>query len=226
MSEPLFGKVTSERRYEAVVRQVLGLLSRGELTPGSRLPAERDLAERLGVSRNVLREAFRVLEVRGIVRSRAGGGRYIRPDNITATLPAEGVILRLEHAVIADILESRELIEVQAVRLAAERAGGGSLRAVRAASRDCGDSWEHNVRFHTSIAAATGNFMLERLVRWQMDLLSEVHQRGHYRSPGLTAALLAEHRAIADALAVRDPDAAEAAMRRHFAHTRQAMERT
>ena len=87
VSQELFGQVAAERRYEAVVRQILALISHGEIAPGSRLPAERDLAERLGVSRNVLREAFRVLEARGIVRSRAGGGRFVRADNLSAALP-------------------------------------------------------------------------------------------------------------------------------------------
>jgi DNA-binding FadR family transcriptional regulator len=62
--------------------------------------------------------------------------------------------------------------------------------------------------------------MLERLVRLQMDLLREVHQRDHYPSPEAARTLLDEHRAIADAIAAGDPDAAETAMRRHFAHTR------
>jgi GntR family transcriptional regulator, transcriptional repressor for pyruvate dehydrogenase complex len=223
MSHELFDKVVTERRYEAVVRQILALIGRGEIAPGSRLPAERDLAERLGVSRNVLREAFRVLEARGIVRSRAGGGRYVRADNAAAALPAEGIVLRLEQGVIADILESRELLEVQAARLAAQRASDEQVRAVTAAWRDSGSSWEDNVGFHVAVAAATGNFMLERMMRLQMELLREVHQRDHYRSPRTAAELLAEHRSIADAIAAGDADDAEAAVRRHLAHTRKAV---
>ena len=219
----LFDKVVSERRYEAVVRQILRLIGQGEIALGDQLPAERDLAERFGVSRNVLREAFRVLEVRGIVRSQAGGGRYVRSDNVAATLAAEGVILRLEQAVIGDILESRELLEVQVARLAAERAGEDRLRELADACAGSGATWADNVRFHTAVAACTGNFMLERLVRLQLDLLSDVHQRDHYRGPGVADELLAEHRAIADAIAEHDPDAAELAVRRHFAHTRAAV---
>src|SRR5690349_833840 len=187
--EELFDKIVSERRYEAVVRQILGLIGQGEIAPGARLPAERDLAERLGVSRNVLREAFRVLEVRGIVHSRAGGGRYVRADNVAATLATDGVILRLEQAVIGDILESRELLEVQVARLAAERAGEASLRELAVACATSVSTWDDNIRFHTAVAACTGNFMLERLVRLQMDLLSDVNQREHYRSPEVAADL-------------------------------------
>ncbi|TCO62808.1 FadR/GntR family transcriptional regulator [Actinocrispum wychmicini] len=220
MQIDVFGKIASERRYESVVRQVLRLISTGEISPGAQLPPERDLAERLGVSRNVLREAFRVLEVRGIVHSRAGGGRYVRADNIAATLPADGVVLRIEEAVIADVLESRELLEVQTARLAATRATDDGRQAVLAACEGSDGEWAENVRFHTAVAAATGNFMLERLVRLQLDLLADVRQRDHYPAPGTATALLAEHQAIADAVARGDADAAEAAVRAHFAHTR------
>jgi GntR family transcriptional regulator, transcriptional repressor for pyruvate dehydrogenase complex len=216
MSEELFTKVVGERRYEAVVRQILTLIGQGEIEPGSRLPPERELAERLDVSRNVLREAFRVLEVRGIVRSHAGGGRYVRADNISPALPAEGIVLRLEEAVIVDVLEARRLLEVQIVRLAAERATAEQAREL---AHHTGDQWDDNIRFHCSIAAATGNFMLERLIRLQMELLRDVRQREHYRSAESAADLLAEHQAIAEAIAAHDPDTAEAAIRRHLAHT-------
>ena len=122
------------------------------------------------------------------------------------------------------MLESRELLEVQVARLAALRADDEHLPAVMASCRDSAGTWDDNIRFHAAVARCTGNFMLERLVRLQMDLLSEVHQRDHYRSAQAGAELLAEHRAIADAVAARDPEAAAAAMRRHFAHTRAAVE--
>jgi GntR family transcriptional regulator, transcriptional repressor for pyruvate dehydrogenase complex len=218
----MFEQVSGVRLYETVVRQILDLISRGEIAPGATLPPERDLADRLGVSRNVLREAFRVLEVRGIVRSRQGGGRYVRDDNILAALPAEGVVLRLEQAVIADVLESRELIEVQVARLASERAGDEQIEDLLRLCDSTDTGWEANAGFHTAIAIATGNFMLERLVRFQMDLLRDVQQRRHYTATEARR-LLAEHRAIAEAIAGRDPDAAESAVRQHFAHTRKAV---
>jgi DNA-binding FadR family transcriptional regulator len=222
VTDDLFAPVTSVRLYETVVDRILGLISRGEIAPGERLPPERDLAERLGVSRNVLREAFRVLEARGIVRSRGGGGRYVRDANIAPALAAGGVILRLERAVIADVLESRELLEVQVARLAAARVDPERAAALLAACEGSAGGWDDNVRFHTAVAAATGNFMLERLVRLQMDLLRDVHLRDHY-PPERTAELLAEHRAIAEAVATGDADTAEAAVRQHFRDTRTAM---
>jgi len=218
-----FEPVRGVRLYETVVGQILDLIASGEITPGSQLPPERELASRLGVSRNVLREAFRVLEVRGIVHSRQGGGRAIRDENIAGAIPAEGVVLRLESDVIADILEARELLEIQVARLAASRAGAEGVAAIE---RACdGRTWADNVAFHTAIAAATGNFMLERLVRLQMEMLDATHQRDHYRSPADARRLLAEHRTIAKAIAAGDADATEAAVRKHFQHTRAAVAR-
>lgn len=218
-----FEPVRGVRLYETVVRQILDLIATGEITPGSQLPPERELAARLGVSRNVLREAFRVLEVRGIVHSRQGGGRAIRGENIAVAIPAEGVVLRLEAEVIADILEARELLEIQVARLAATRAGHDEVKAIEQACG--GHTWADNIAFHTAIAAATGNFMLERLVRLQLEMLDAAHQRDHYRSSADARRLLAEHRTIAAAIAAADPDAAEAAVRKHFQHTRAAVAR-
>jgi len=216
-----FEPVRGVRLYETVVSQILGLIAAGEITPGSQLPPERELATRLGVSRNVLREAFRVLEVRGIVHSRQGGGRAIREENIATAIPAEGVVLRLENEAIADILEARELLEIQVARLAAARADRERIEAIE---RACdGHTWADNIAFHSAIAAATGNFMLERLVRLQMEMLDAAHQRDHYRSPADSRRLLAEHRTIAKAIAAGDADAAEAAVRKHFQHTRAAV---
>jgi DNA-binding FadR family transcriptional regulator len=126
--------------------------------------------------------------------------------------------------VIADLLEAREVLETQAARLAALRASDEQLRGVTSAWKDSGGTWEDNTCFHAAIAAATGNFMLEHLVRLQMDLLRDVSQRGHYRTAGTAARLLAEHKSIADAIADGNPDAAEAAVRQHLAHTRKAVQ--
>ncbi|WP_163505828.1 FadR/GntR family transcriptional regulator [Fodinicola acaciae] len=222
MPEDLFRELTPVRTYELVVEQIAGLISSGEIAPGARLPPERELAQRFRVSRNVLREAFRVLEARGIVWSRAGGGRFVRDANISARLSPAGVVLRLENAAILDILEARELLEVQVVRLAAERTDERRGAAVLAAAEVSTGGWQANAAFHRALAAATGNFMLEHLVGLQLDLLSDIRQRAHYSQESAEAGL-AEHRAIAEAVVRGDVDAAEAAMRDHLTHTRKAV---
>ena len=73
-----FKKIIPIRLYENAIEQIMDLVKRSELKPGDKLPPERELAKKLSISRNSLREAFRVLESRGLIKSKPGGGRYIR----------------------------------------------------------------------------------------------------------------------------------------------------
>ncbi|MCD6473102.1 FadR family transcriptional regulator, partial [Candidatus Aerophobetes bacterium] len=74
----IFKEVTSVRLYENVIKQIVNLIKNNELKPGDKLPSERELAEKLSIGRASLREAFRVLESRGLIKSRPGRGRFVR----------------------------------------------------------------------------------------------------------------------------------------------------
>lgn len=120
-----FRPARRQRLYEDVVDQILDLVRKGEILPGQRLPSERELEPQLGVSRGVLREAFRVLEARGLVTSRAGEGRYLRdlPSHFGHVgTDFSWLPLRLEQAVILDLWEAREALEAKAAEAAARRA--------------------------------------------------------------------------------------------------------
>ena len=217
-----FRPARSKRLYEEVVDQVLELIAAGELRPGGRLPSERDLADQVGVSRNVLREAFHVLEERGIVVSRAGDGRYVRPVNERRSQGRDGSIGSLETATIEDILESREILEMRVVSLACERIGTDEVPRLREAAGRT-DTWQDNVEFHAVLASATHNYMLERLVRQQLELLDEVHQRDHYASVRVAKELLEEHSEMAEAVISRDVTKAQTLMEAHLVHTRRGL---
>jgi DNA-binding FadR family transcriptional regulator len=133
-----------------------------------------------------------------------------------------GVLLRLERATILDILEAREVLEVQIVALAAERITPEEAEWLREAS-ERNDSWEDNCEFHTLLASITHNFMLERLVVMQLDLLRDARQRTHYESPSNAERLLREHGGIADAVIAHDVERAQNLMREHFRHTRHSV---
>jgi DNA-binding FadR family transcriptional regulator len=219
-----FRAVRAKRLYEDVVGQVLELISAGELQPGSRLPTERDLAEQVGVSRNVLREAFRVLEERGIILSRAGDGRYVRTLDPSRPDPTGDAIGQIEVATILDILESREILETSVAMLGCARITPQEVAPLRAAaSRN--SSWDDNLAFHTTLASVTHNFILERLVRQQIELLRDVHQREHYIRGRRSHDLLEEHREIAEAVIARDAARAQSLMRSHLRHTRESVSR-
>ncbi len=217
-----FSAVRPHRLFQDVVSQVMGLISSGELPPGSRLPTERQLTKQIRVSRNVLREAFRVLEERGIILARPGDGRYVRALKSARVPEPTSAVEQLELATIFDILEAREVIETQTVALACSRITPPHVTRLREAAGRTG-SWQDNLEFHVSLASATHNYMLERLVREQIELLRDLHQRQHYTARDQSIKLLKEHVQIAEAVIARDAATAKRLMRRHLAHTRRSL---
>ena len=206
----------SRRRYETVVEQILQLVEGERLDQGQALPTERELAERFGVSRNVIRQAFGVLEERGLLRSVRGSGRYLRDIGAATAL---GPRAAAELASITDLLEARALIEVQVAELACQRRTLTQAEEILQLAGQLND-WEDNLAFHCAIAAATHNFVLERLVREQAELAGELHQREHYADPEELRRMRAEHVAIAHAIMGRDVDQAGALQREHLYRTR------
>jgi GntR family transcriptional regulator, transcriptional repressor for pyruvate dehydrogenase complex len=214
----MVGDVQAPRRFEAVIEAILSLVEARGLQPGDALPTERELAETLSASRSVIRQAFGVLEERGLLRSIRGSGRYLREAAAGGADSRE----RIEIASIADLLEARTLLEVEVAALACERRTteqAGDLLAL--AERLT--VWEDNLAFHCAIAAATQNFMLERLVSQHVELAGELHQRERYEDAGELSRMRAEHQAVAEAIAARDSDLARDLMRAHLRRTRRLL---
>jgi GntR family transcriptional repressor for pyruvate dehydrogenase complex len=204
------------RRYERVVDSLLELIEARELGPGDAMPTERELADSFGVSRNVLRQAFGILEERGLLRTLRGSGRYLRdahPEKEQQVGRAQ-----VEIASIADVLEARTLLEVQIAELACQRRTTDEAQNLAVLSRRL-HTWEDNVAFHCAVAACTHNFMLERMVRQQVDLASELHQRDYYNDPDQLELMQLEHQAISAAITARDSAAAKELVRRHLNRT-------
>lgn len=204
------------RLYESVVDRVLEVVETRRIQPGQALPTERELAEELGVSRNVLRQAFGVLEERGIVVSRRGSGRYLREVAGTARGASSW---DLEVASIADILEARIILEGHVAALACQRRTMSEARHLIALAAKL-SSWEDNLEFHTAIAAASHNFALERLCRQQAELQGELHPRDHYDDADELDRMRAEHHEIAMAIAGRDETTARQLVQQHLERTR------
>lgn len=211
----------AQRRYEAVVDGILELVDARGLQPGQALPTERELAELFGVSRNVLRQAFGLLEERGLLRTVRGSGRYLREAADTGENKLEGRA-SMEVASIADVLEARTLLEVQVAALACDRRTAEQAESLAVLAGRL-TSWEDNLAFHCAIAAATHNFLLERLVRQQADLAGELHQREHYRDRDELERMRSEHQTIAEAIAARDSATAQDLVRQHLHRTRRVV---
>ncbi len=214
-----------DRLYRSVLDDIIERIAVERLQPGDALPTERELASTLGVSRNVLREAFRVLEERGLIVTRQGAGRFVRELPAGERWDRASQRELLERASIADVLEARFVLEQQVVVLACQRRTRAEAQALCELAEVL-DTWEDNLRFHRAIAKATHNFMLERMVEEQLMLLSDLDQRGHYpagRADAVITAQRLEHEQIALAILERDEQHAQAITRQHLRHARKAV---
>jgi len=205
-----------------VARRLLDELTAGEPRPGTRLPSERRLAETLGVGRSAIREAIAVLEVLGIVEVRVGSGTYVR-GTVSDLLPQAidwGLMLGERHT--RDLVETRRHLEAVTARLAAERATDDDVARLRDRldrMRDTAASVtefvEADVEFHLEVARIADNTVLRDILHSVRALLRVWIQRA-VAADGDTAATLAEHVAVFEAIARRDADGAATAMGAHM----------
>ena len=217
-----FQSIEPRRLYRQIADQIRGLIKSGEFPAGARLPPERDLARQLGVSRPSVREALIALEVEGLVDVRIGSGIYVKSAGNGHMAHANGDA----SAGPFELLRARHLIESECAALAAKSAGKAQVAAIDAALDDMerelagGDMPLVGDRlFHLRIAEATGNGALVHVVKmlWEErtgPLYKQLEH--HYDSPKLWRAAIAEHRAVAKAIAARDVEGARATMRRHL----------
>ena len=230
ISTTQFTPVRSVRLSEEIIRQIARLLEDGSLRVNDRFPSERALQERWQVSRPVLREAFRVLEMQGVVESRPGDGRYLRSDHIPDPARAWRRRLQRNREHVDQIWEAREAIESKAAELAAQRATPDELAAMREALRVLEGAslptrrrFDLNRKFHMSVARASGNAIVEEMVS---TLLSQSSQTGFKEAipDPQWRTLGGRHQAIYDAIAAGDAPAARSAMVNHFRRMRGAVE--
>ena len=209
----------SQRLYQHAADQVMDLIRRGEYPPGAKLPAERDLAKQLGVSRPTVREALIALEIAGLVEVRVGSGAYVRMREAARPQNDAGPGA-------FELIAARKLIEPQVAALAATSATeadlaglGGTLELIETKTRDHWEKLEVDRLFHMRVAEATHNAVLIDIVGglWKemfgpiFALLSERTQLTHRQSM-----TLADHRAIYGCLQRHDAAAAHAAMLSHL----------
>jgi GntR family transcriptional repressor for pyruvate dehydrogenase complex len=210
--------VSRPRLYEQVAQQILTWVRDTDLKAGDRLPPERDLAARLGVSRATISQALVAMEVVGIIHVRHGDGAVL-VDSSGASRVVEA--LRRHAQQLPDVIDAREALESKLAALAAVRRTDEDLARIDAALEDMerdvragGRGVEGDESFHTAVTAAGHSPLLHRLMNEIRDLIRETRIES-LSQPGRPRESLEGHRAIADAIRNQDPDAAAAAMRAH-----------
>lgn len=169
--QPTFEQVRPVRLYERIVEQVEGAIATGDLQPGQRLPSERELVTQFGTSRATVREALRVLESNGIVRSRPGdpNGPEILPFSSRGLSKQLRRLAHAEELTLAQLLVSRMMLDAAANRLAAVLRTDEQLDSMQAAITRMAEAVdegyaafsEADVAFHEAVAAASGNTLVQ-----------------------------------------------------------------
>lgn len=228
MAEPGLQRIERSPLYEVVATRLREFIESENLKPGDRLLPERELAERLGVSRTSVRQALTAMRVMGLIDVRPGAGAYLQrpPADLVPSLAAEVAEAEVDHPMIWEV---REGVEVQAARLAARRRDDEDLAAMRAAlaamSRSIkggGDGIDGDRLFHRAIAGAAHNELLSQLI----DELGEVVDRTSQVSltlPGRAPRSLEAHEAILAAIEAGDEEGAAETMRRHIAESAESV---
>ncbi len=209
---------------EDIALQISGMLHRGELTAGDRLPPERDLAKMLGVSRPTLRAGISFLAAVGVVRSRPGAGTFVVETDGVPSLDSGPLrmMATLHGYTSAEMFEARQLLEMAIAGLAAERATGNEMAAMAEEVAEMYASLDepeqffiHDNLFHQMVAAASGNRILTSL----MNMVSTIPSDEHWQAAKHTKDLkqLAEtQRLIYRSIRDRNSAAARDAMRGHL----------
>ena len=234
-AQPSFEPIQSRRAFEQICERIRAQIAAGTLRPGDKLPAERDLAQQLGVGRNALREALRSLEIAGVVRLQKGakGGAFIREGDAGRMDEVMRDMLSLGSISIAELTESRLHIQDLVVRLACERATREDLDAL-AANIDRTeqmtttgrylDRVECSREFYRLLAAATHNQVLAMIVHSITEILMQFVYARVVAGGKPQPKLVEKRRAFLAALRERDADEATRQMRAHLISVHRLLE--
>lgn len=224
-----FTPVKTKRLYEEIVEQIRQLISGGELKPGDKLLAERELAERLQVSRVSVREAIRTLEMLGFVEIRHGDGTFVRDMNTDDIIRPLAMFLAVERSSLLDMFEVRRIFETTAAGLAAERASseevkqiGGLLKKMRDVInlQDSEKGEEFDTAFHYAVAEATHNSLLTKLFRTVSEdfakSISTARRQLFHDSPANAQKIIDQHTQVYEAIKAGKSKIASEAMLEHL----------
>ncbi|MET1006485.1 MAG: FadR/GntR family transcriptional regulator [Propionibacteriaceae bacterium] len=223
----------SRSQWEVVLDGINEMITTGALTPGSRLPVEKDLAEQLGVSRSSLREGVRALALMGVLETRQGAGTYVTALDPASLLAPLGVLVNLQRpGNIADVMLVRRILEVEAAARAATRISDAELTAagdiltqmeqMLSQENIAHDAvMDADVDFHRVIAQASGNPTLSAFINGLASRTVRARLWRALQQEGVERQTQAEHASILTALTARDPDAARLRMSVHLLNVEQ-----
>jgi GntR family transcriptional regulator, transcriptional repressor for pyruvate dehydrogenase complex len=207
---------------DEVISRFKDLIQQRVLTPGCKLPSERELVKVLGVSRPTLRQAMKALQVLGIIRSRQGDGSYLEETTSEILKAPLDFAIALKGTAKPDLFETRQTIEVKLAALAAGRRTAQDLENMRraldgmTASAGVPDQWcEHDIEFHTRIVEAAKNVVMASILEMLSHMLIE-SRNDTVRLLTDYGESLRSHESVFNEIERQDPAGAAEAMTEHF----------
>lgn len=222
----MFKPVKTKKVYEEVIEQIKQLIVVGELQPGDKLLSERELSEKLNVSRASIREAFSALEIMGIITIRPGEGSFVRQVSFEGMLEPLSFLLHVNIDDAMNLLEVRKMLEVEIAALAASRATPENIEDMRSALHrmvdevndgEVGD--KADAEFHYAILKAAHNPILIKLMSAVSDLINSTYRFSRqkiFMEGNMQKILYDSHCSIFQAIEQRKPKLARKVMEKHL----------
>jgi GntR family transcriptional repressor for pyruvate dehydrogenase complex len=224
----LYKLVRTARLYEQIVQQIEDSILKGDLKPGDQLPAERELAQRFGVSRTAVREAVKALREKGLVEAYSGRGTFITDGTSQAVRQSLDLMVKIgQQEGSSHLAEVRAILEPEIAALAAARCDESDLATMREAvavmdraGRDPDAYIEADLDFHLALAEAAANPLILSLIDSIVGLLREQRLR-IFKVEGGPERGQVHHKRILEAVEQRDPQEAREAMKAHLEQVRE-----
>jgi len=229
----MFRPVKTKKVYEEIIDQIKNLIVDGKLQPGDKLLSERELSEKLNVSRASVREAFSALEMMGVISIRPGEGSFVKQVSFEGMLEPLSFLLQVEIDDIMQLLEVRKILEVETAGLAAMRVTPENLEALQRAVNnmlvevrqgEIGDTADQD--FHFAVAAAANNPILITVMNTISDLMQHTFRTSRQKLfivENMPMVLYSAHVAIYEAIASKNPNLARLRMREHLTMVEELM---
>lgn len=221
MLKPLVKRTLAEE----IIISIKELIYTGKIKPGDKLPSERDMAEQLRVGRASVREALRALALTGILTIKPGDGTYLNenPSQIFSELLNSKLNLILQKNDFQQLMEARRILELQLVKLAAQRANPEIILTLEELVKQMESDYEdtelyiqEDVNFHLAISEAGGNYILFEAISTIRDLLTDAQRAMVKAVPSLIPRSLKQHRWIYECIRDNKPEEAARAMDEHM----------
>jgi GntR family transcriptional regulator, transcriptional repressor for pyruvate dehydrogenase complex len=226
-----------KKTYEVIVEKIEKFFLNGELKSGDKLPPERELASRFGVSRTSVREALQALEINGAIEIRQGGGSFIKTSEVQLVSDAlSATLIQAESNLVYEMLELRRALEVESASLAAQRATSADLEKIRrsleqmaVSGQDAEAGVQADLHFHLQIVHATHNKLLINLIQTLTERMEDTiraTRKHRFLDKNRYEDTFEEHKEIYVAIASGNAQEAKKLMEEHITRIRRELSKT